>query len=173
MAEQQSCQSVLPGQETVDDPLQLTSLRRWQLVDKIIPDFERNNRESNNNKYEDDYLRFPSILDLFMEVCNLMEWIINLQLTILLFHAESLIVDLPPAPDPPSASSFKSSHKEGETDLRAVKSAASIGTLEPVIEEWYHGDLPRKQASSWFSWLVFSIGNCVHFNDWIVHIIYR
>ncbi|BFY97746.1 hypothetical protein BsWGS_00786 [Bradybaena similaris] len=61
---------------------------------------------------------------------------------------ESLIVDLPPAPDPPSASSFKSSRKEGETDLRAVKSAASTGTLEPVIEEWYHGDLPRKQAEA-------------------------
>ncbi|CAG5117517.1 unnamed protein product [Candidula unifasciata] len=63
------------------------------------------------------------------------------------FDMEPFSVSLPPASEPPP-SSMKSSHRIQETDLRENKSAASVEALEPVFEEWYHGDLQRKQAES-------------------------
>ncbi|BFZ02515.1 hypothetical protein BsWGS_05554 [Bradybaena similaris] len=63
------------------------------------------------------------------------------------FDMEPFSVNLPPAPEPPP-SSMKSSHRIKETDLRENKAAPSTESLEPVFEEWYHGDLQRKQAES-------------------------
>ncbi|XP_005090357.1 SHC-transforming protein 1 isoform X2 [Aplysia californica] len=63
------------------------------------------------------------------------------------FDMEPFSVDLPPPPVPVAAASSKKSHKGAEMDLRENKSP-STEALEPVFEEWYHGDLPRKQAES-------------------------
>ncbi|XP_035826980.1 SHC-transforming protein 1 isoform X3 [Aplysia californica] len=62
-------------------------------------------------------------------------------------NKEPFSVDLPPPPVPVAAASSKKSHKGAEMDLRENKSP-STEALEPVFEEWYHGDLPRKQAES-------------------------
>ncbi|GFR90390.1 SHC-transforming protein 1 [Elysia marginata] len=67
------------------------------------------------------------------------------------FDMEPFTVDLPPAPDPPSVpvSSSQSFIAGGETDLRENKApTTATKTLEPALEEWYHGDLMRKQAEA-------------------------
>ncbi|GFO06545.1 shc-transforming protein 1 [Plakobranchus ocellatus] len=68
------------------------------------------------------------------------------------FDMEPFTVDLPPAPDlppVPSSSSSQMSNAVGETDLRENKAPPTTAkTLEPVFEEWYHGDLLRKQAEA-------------------------
>ncbi|RUS76428.1 hypothetical protein EGW08_015819 [Elysia chlorotica] len=65
------------------------------------------------------------------------------------FDMEPFTVDLPPAPDPPSVPPSSSQAVGGETDLRENKApAAAVKTLEPALEEWYHGDLMRKQAEA-------------------------
>ncbi|XP_059155438.1 SHC-transforming protein 1-like isoform X2 [Physella acuta] len=60
--------------------------------------------------------------------------------TIDAFDMEPFSVELPPLSD----SAKKTT--EAEKDLRENKSAASSEALEPTFEEWYHGDIPRKQA---------------------------
>ncbi|KAK3759424.1 hypothetical protein RRG08_009097 [Elysia crispata] len=63
------------------------------------------------------------------------------------FDMEPFTVDLPPAPDPPLSS--QSHAVGGETDLRENKAPTTVAkTLEPALEEWYHGDLMRKQAEA-------------------------
>uniref|UniRef100_A0A0B6ZYJ2 PID domain-containing protein n=1 Tax=Arion vulgaris TaxID=1028688 RepID=A0A0B6ZYJ2_9EUPU len=44
-------------------------------------------------------------------------------------NIEPLIVDLPPAPEPPSTSPLKASHKEGETDLRASRQNHCLNSM--------------------------------------------
>ena len=64
--------------------------------------------------------------------------------------SEPFTVDLPPAPDPPLSS--QSHAVGGETDLRENKAPTTVAkTLEPALEEWYHGDLMRKQVSDFFN----------------------
>lgn len=64
------------------------------------------------------------------------------------FVPEPLNVELPEPPLPPlPPTSTKKSKRGNEKDLRENKSPVN-SSLEPVFEEWYHGDLVREKASN-------------------------
>lgn len=69
---------------------------------------------------------------------------IALHITFFFHTKEPFSVELPPLSD----SSKKAT--EAEKDLRENKSAAASEALEPTFEEWYHGDISRKQVSNNF-----------------------